>query len=206
MVKRAIEIQRKYANRPRRKLIVLGVEGKQNKTEMLYFDELAKRTKNCTFVYANSKNDPLGIVNSVIDKAKREEIEQDDLAIAMFDVDNDESKRKQIVMAENKAKESEYNIKVLTSNPCFEIWYLEHFGFTTKPFKDGKDVEKELLKHINNYEKSRCPIEVIYLKTKQAITNVEKLREFNMLNSTEKNEHYYNPSTNVDILVKEIIQ
>lgn len=207
MVRKVVEIERKISNRKQRKLIVLGLEGKHNKTEMLYFQEIAKKVKNYAFAFARNKVDPIGIVNCTIDKSKNEELDlsSGDMAIAMFDVDNDSNKKKQIIDARKIADASKYKVKILTSNPCFEVWYLQHFGFSTKPFASSKQLKKEMRKHIPNYNENYCEFEVLYPRIKEAITNTQRLREHHKNNSKNTETDYWNPSTSVDELIEKII-
>ena len=66
------------------------------------------------------------------------------MAISVFDLDADESKVLQLNEAKEKAEKK--NISIVSSNPCFEVWYLEHFGYTTKPFESSAAVIKEVKK------------------------------------------------------------
>lgn len=45
------------------------------------------------------------------------------------------------------------NISVFLSNPCFEIWYLLHFRYSTKLYGSNEEVIKELGSYISDYSK-----------------------------------------------------
>ena len=47
------------------------------------------------------------------------------------------------------------NITIIINNPCFEYWILLHYKSTTKNFNNCAEVEKELKKHLPDYEKTR---------------------------------------------------
>lgn len=192
--------------RTERKLIVLGCEGKNNQTEELYFTSLERKYKNYHFVFACGKNDPVGIVKQTIEKAKRTNInlKQGDLAFSVFDVDVDRAKEKNIDSARNLAKSSKYKIDIITSNPCFEVWYLMHFASSTKPFNSSNGAINELSKYINNYSKTIDYSELLLPNTNNAIVNSEKLISYHKSFAKEKNQDYYNPCTYVHEIVKQV--
>lgn len=207
MVRKIREYNRPKKTRTRRKVIILGLEGKLNKTEVSYFSSLERELKNIHFIYAKNNTDPISIVNSTISKAKSEEIKlaDGDMAISIFDVDNNLNKKNQIKIAKLKANKSKYKVRVITSNPCFEVWYLEHFLYTTKLFQSSKQLKKEMNQYINEYKENGNYFMVLYPNTKKAILNCERLRKHNKKIYPSKDEEYYNPSTNVDEIVKELI-
>lgn len=94
------------------------------------------------------------------------------------------------------------NIQVAISNPCFELWYLLHFRYTTRAFNSYEEVVAELRKHITNYDKA---VDVYgrledYLGT--AVDNAKRLEQYQI-----DNQHTYpfgvevNPFTDVYRLV-----
>lgn len=207
MVRKIKEYNRPKNTRIRRKVIVLGLEGKLNKTEVSYFSNLERELKNIHFIYANNNTDPISIVNSTISKAKHEEIKlaDGDMAISIFDVDNNLNKKNQIKVAKVKASESKYKVRLITSNPCFEVWYLEHFLYTTKQFQSSKQLKKEMNQYINEYKENGDYFMKLYPNTEKAILNCERLRKYNNETYPNEDEEYHNPSTNVDEIVKELI-
>ena len=50
--------------------------------------------------------------------------------------------------------EKHYNIVVIVNNPCLEFWLLLHYEATSKYFNNGEEAEKQLKKHLKDYEKS----------------------------------------------------
>ena len=51
--------------------------------------------------------------------------------------------------------EKHKNIVIIVNNPCFEFWLLLHFEVTTKYFDTCEGVEKQLKKHLKDYEKTQ---------------------------------------------------
>jgi hypothetical protein len=75
---------------------------------------------------------------------------------------------------------------VVVNNPCLEFWFLLHFKYTSKSFKDCDDLQKELKKHLKDYKKTEKYYTKndndIYLRLKEhlntALENSKKLGEF----------------------------
>lgn len=183
MVKRIKKVTKGRVTRERKRIIVIGTEG-QNKSEVLYFRELEKRQNryHCIFAQGN-ETDPVKIVRNTARKVKEEELsfKEGDMAISVFDLDADEAKFLQL--QEAKAVAGKKSIQIITSNPCFEIWYLEHFGFSTKPFPSSGAAVKELEKKLPGYQKNHCDFETLYPKTKEAINNCERLDKYHADNN-----------------------
>lgn len=201
-----VEFDRNTTRKTRNKLVVLGLEGKNNKTEMLYFRELEKKLNNVHFCFACKNTDPVNITNYSIDKAKKEEIDKElgDFVAVIFDVDNDSKKETKITTANKIAKKSNYEVEIFTSNPCFEIWYIEHFVYTTKSFVNSRKVKQEMNTYIDNYEKNLNIFNSIYPKTEQAIANIKKLRNHHEINTKNARKEYWNPYTEIDILLSKL--
>lgn len=79
------------------------------------------------------------------------------------------------------------NVVVVVNNPCLEFWFLLHFEKTSKYFNTCASAEKQLKKHIKNYEKTQKFFtkqnDDIYLKLKPnlktALENSIALGNFN---------------------------
>ena len=195
MVKRIKKVVKEKATRERKKIIVVGTEG-QNKTEVLYFRELEKKQNkyHCIFAQGN-ETDPVKIVRNTARKAKEEELslKEGDIAISVFDLDADESKQAQLKAAKEDAEKK--NVCIVNSNPCFEVWYLEHFRHSTKAFTNSNAVIRELEKHLPGYRKNVCDFESLYPKTGEAIKNCEKLDRYHAENNAA--DEFANPRTDI---------
>jgi hypothetical protein len=85
------------------------------------------------------------------------------------------------------------DVHLIINNPCLEFWILLHFEMTSKYFDSCDKVIKKLKTHtpVSDYKKSQKYYTKqgsdIYLKLKpflkQAITNSNKLKEFDFQNS-----------------------
>ena len=200
MVKRIKKVTKGKVTRERKKLVVIGAEG-LNKTEILYFKELENKQNVYHCIFARgSETDPVKIVLNTAKKARKEEVsfQKGDMAISVFDLDVDEAKYAQL--EEARVEAGKRNVRIVSSNPCFEIWYLEHFGYTTKPFIDSNAVIRELEKKMPGYRKNRCDFDTLYPKTEEAIINCEKLDKYHADNNVDV--EFANPRSSVYKIVK----
>jgi hypothetical protein len=60
------------------------------------------------------------------------------------------------ILSEYEKELKQYpKVVLIKNNPCIEFWLLLHFEFTTKTFDKCTDAEKQLKKHLADYEKTR---------------------------------------------------
>lgn len=98
------------------------------------------------------KTDPYGIVEEAVERQRKF-----DKVYCAIDRDSHESFDEAILLARRHKK-----IEIIASYPCFEVWFILHFGYTRKPFnRSGKHsagdrVSMELRKKpgMEDYEKS----------------------------------------------------
>ncbi len=141
--------------------------------------------------------DPLGIVKSAIkSKSKYDHV------YCVFDRDSHEN----FNAATALAREHKNHITLIISNPCFEYWYILHFGFTRRPYiqegnrSSGDSVIKELRQKegMNKYQKGD-KIDIFSMlseRLEDAETHAEKIF------SIAKEYSEYNPSTEVYKLIE----
>lgn len=206
MVKRIKRVTKNKNTRERKKLIVVGTEG-NNKTEIQYLRNLEKDQKQYHFIFAQgNETDPVKIVNNTLKRSKQEKLKfkSGDLAVSMFDLDLDESKIKQLKEAKEHSLNG--NICIISSNPCFEIWYLEHFGYTSKAFNSSSELIRCLKKKIPGYHKNQCDYKLLQSHTDEAIMNCKRLDEYHKKNGKNSPFEFNNPRTDVYKLVEVILQ
>jgi predicted acetyltransferase len=84
------------------------------------------------------------------------------------------------------------NVVVIVNNPCLEFWLLLHFEHTSKSFETCADAEKQLKKHLADYEKSQRYFTKqdtdIYFRLRPklafALENAKLLKQFDHSNPT----------------------
>ncbi len=205
MVKSIKKVVKTRPTRERRKIIVVGTEG-NNKTEEIYLRSLEKKQSKYHFIFADGNDtDAVNIVKSTIKKARAEGISNrnGDFSVSIFDLDTEKSKENQYLRA--KAIAEGKNIMLISSNPCFELWFLEHFCFTTKPFNGSVNLIKELKSFIPDYTKNHGVFDELYSKLNDAIMNCERLDKYHLANGASEQLQFCNPQTEVYKLVKRVM-
>ena len=196
--------QRKRNTEKRKRIpfVIIGCEG-NNKTEKIYFRNFNSRKCMIKFSRGNS-TDPKGIVQELINFIHSEvELEENDKIYAIFDTDVGQNKNDQIDAAKKLAKES--GIEIITSTPTFEVWFLLHFGFTTKTFATNSELQEELKRHIPNYLKKDNTYLIIKDLTNQAIKNAKELESYQLKLGKILDSEKCNPHSSVYKIVEELI-
>lgn len=195
--------KRNANTRKRKVIIVLSTEGK-NKTEKLYFRKFNSEKVRIHFSKGGATH-PEGMISELIEELKEIDFQPElgDKAYCVLDSDFVESKNTQIAKADKKAKMEK--IDVIVSGPCFEVWYLCHFVYSTKQYSSNEEVIKELEKYIPGYSKSKEGIyEFLMPNQEKAIEYAKKLEEYNAQNGKRLHTLEFMPSTEVYKVVNEI--
>lgn len=161
--------------RKRKPVMLIAAEGK-NKTEKLYFTSFQDQHGKYSIRFATGlETDPVGLLKAVEKSWEKNElsVKDGDKAYIVLDMD---CKPEKIQLVKELQKRSK-NIKFIPSNPCIEVWFILHYTYTTRQFKDGKEPKKELEKHIPGYEESMDISEIIRPKITDAKKNIELLRK-----------------------------
>ncbi len=189
--------------RKRKSKILIAAEGK-NKTEKIYFNnfEDGKKTYNITYAKGNN-TDPLKLVKMLIKEIKDLDLRDDDIAYCIFDTDVDPNKNKIIEDAIQLAKKN--NIKVITSSPCFELWFLLHYDYTTANM-NNEEIIKRLKSYYPKYAKNINIYPDIIEKIDSAIECAKKLEEYQIDNIRKIGTVEANPNTEVYKIVEYLIK
>ncbi|MDR1404831.1 MAG: RloB family protein [Candidatus Methanoplasma sp.] len=118
----------------------------EGKTEALYLRHLKERNSNVEVMVCESENkNPSKMVGNCVHKMKEKgvDVSQGDIAFCVFDVYN--NKEDDLRAAAVAAKKS--GIKLIVSNPRFEIWLLMHFRSVSGLPADAK-IEDMLSVHL----------------------------------------------------------
>jgi hypothetical protein len=163
------------------------VEGKTEKTYLKEFKcyelnnkinmDIYSQLKSCDVLCSNKNS-----VDDVIKTLREAEQKGYDKVFYVFDKDvllaqdNNTPKGKQKPSEKLKVmKEKLENTTILENSPCFELWLLLHFIFTTRSFNNCDDVMNELKKYDNSYKKGNAIYQEYMDKLEFAIKNAEKL-------------------------------
>ena len=197
--------RREKARRAPYERVLIVCEGK--KTEPCYFrglcQDLRLNPKNVVIEDRKSGLDPKSLVTFAIETFKKDK--DFDHVFCVFDKDKHVSYNAALDKIRATRLAGGTILHAITSVPCFEIWLLLHFTFTTHPFSAaGDDSNCALVIHeldrkgyIRGYEKGcRDIFNVLSDKLETAIHNTGKLENFHKTSQTD------NPSTKVHELVQ----
>ena len=186
-------------------MIIITAEGR-NETEARYFNNF--RTADCPYIIkfhkAGHLTDPTKLAESIRKRwdAEDADVRTGDMAFVVVDLDNKESNAKEIQQLEAKNRVE----KFIVSNPCFEVWYLLHYGFSTKSYINADAVIRELKKQYPEYEKTSDMYPLLKDKMGDAIINAERLEHYFKAEWRLHPDADCNPSTDVHNLVKMLIE
>ena len=208
---RRVEHNRRISNdrvrkvRKQKSKILIAAEGK-NKTEKTYFSNFEDGKKSYNITYARGNNtDPLKLVKMLIkeiDELKLD-LQDDDVAYCIFDTDVDTNKNKIIEEAIQLARKN--NIKIITSSPCFELWFLLHYDYTTANM-DSEEVIKRLKEYYPKYEKNINIYPDIIKEIDLAIDRAKKLEKYQTDNNRRIGTVEANPNTEVYKIVEYLMK
>ena len=208
---RRIEHNRRISNdrvrkvRKQKSKILIAAEGK-NKTEKTYFSNFEDGKKSYNITYARGNNtDPLKLVKMLIEEIDelKLDLQDDDVAYCIFDTDVDPNKNKIIDEAIQLAKKN--NIKIITSSPCFELWFLLHYDYTTANM-DSEEVIKRLKEYYPKYEKNINIYPNIIKEIDLAINRAKKIEKYQIDNNRRIGTVEANPNTEVYKIVEYLMK
>lgn len=231
-LKRSAEKSREQLRKKRKQnpTILIICEGKD--TETIYLDNFNSRYTKVDVRIAdrNSKGknkgkatDPENLVKKAIEIQKKDydiNEKDGDRVWCVFDVDINysnnnaiQSKITEIDTAKSLANKN--HIRLGVSNPCFELWYLMHFEYTTANLKNYNAVKERLDKYIKNYDKNKNVYDELKPYLKDAINRTKKLKQYHeslgktlpniesdYLKITADNIVKNNPYTNISDLIE----
>lgn len=196
--------ERNSFRRARRPIIFLAAEGK-NKTETLYFRDFGQDVNRIIKFAPGNHTDPVNMVNELKSFLSENDFSLDlgDKAYCLIDADVNPAKNEQIAKAEELAKKA--GIEIILSVPCFEIWFLSHYIFSTKQYTSSAEVVVELQKYIPCYGKSTSGVyEKTKILTSTAHENAVRLEKYCEKNGFSVHTTEFMPSTDVYRIVDEL--
>ncbi len=205
MVRKVDQKKRGKVSRKTKKIILMGAEGK-NQTERKYFKAFNQVQSEYKIMAGKGNNtDPVGVVEDLLKSAKQEELDlkDGDILACFIDVDFKNGRDQELRAAMKLARQN--NISVFLSNPCFEIWYLLYFRYSTKLYGSNEEVIKELGCYISDYSKSKDVYNLIENKIDQALLNTKRLESYHLENGTNDRLKKL-PSTEAYKLIEMILE
>lgn len=178
------------------------------KSEPAYFRGLriAYRLSNANIhVMPADGSDPMSIVTFAENEIARSRNGYDK-AFCVFDRNGHANYKAALVRIANSPSGRTGKLQAITSWPCFEVWLLLHFRYSSAPFNRTASESscdraiRELLKVFPAYTKGHKTIfEELANQMSSAITNAKRLHAHNMSCNSS------NPSTRIHTLVEYLI-
>lgn len=125
-----------------------------------------------------------------------------DVAYCVFDTGIDLNKNKIIEEAIRLAMKN--HIKIITSSPCIELWFLLHYDYTTANMS-SESVIKRLKKFYPQYEKNVNIYPDIIENLDTAIKRAKKLEKYQLDNNRRIGTVEANPNTELYKIVEYLI-
>ena len=183
-----------------RNVVIIVTEGD---TERIFFNSLKQRNLNIEIKPEKGKRtNARQLVEYCVERIKTYElnVEDGDLAICAFDIDNNSEKDVKAALdnAEN------HGIIVALSNPCFELWYLLHFR-DIDHHVTSREIRGYLSKYIEDYDKTEDYRALLTPLRKEALArakNIAKKRDIKVIRDYADDQS--NPCTNVHIVIDTI--
>lgn len=192
--------KRNSANRNPKPVILIIAEGK-NVTETVYFNSFQNQHSRYSIriLSVGHETDPQNMLMRIEDFWKKQELkaENGDRAFVVLDLDCDDKKADLI----KKLSQKSTNTRFIVSNPCFEVWFLLHFRYSTHSYLNSNEVIADLKSYIPNYEKTTDISCKIINNIDIAIDNAFKLKSY--YDSLERKwpSNDCNPRTDVPIII-----
>ncbi len=179
-------------------LVLIKYEGK-NSAEQVYFNNYKRRDLRIKYATGNS-TDIKGMLDDLIIYMKKEDINvaNNDKIYLIVDTDLKSSKVNELMEIEEKCKEN--GIKIITSAPTFEIWYLIHFRSNNLVFQNSESVKRALKEYIPDYKETKNVFSTIENNTDNAIRISKELEQ----RGTSSNKYDLNPHTDIYKVVEDI--
>lgn len=202
--KRKISSDRVRKVRKQKNKIIIAAEGK-NKTEKIYFSHFDDGKKSYSISFAKGNyTDPFNLVKMLIDEIKKIglDLTDGDEAYCVFDTDMDPTKNS--IISEAKKLAIDNNIKIISSTPSIELWFLLHYDYTTANMSN-KDLMNRLKSYYINYDKNVDIYPHINSKINEAIEKAKRLEKYQLDNGRVIGTVEANPNTEVYKIVEELL-
>lgn len=183
------QIEKRGQRRRKLKPVILIVtEGSQ--TEPKYFEHYRSRQTNIDIRVVGSRTkggetDYLGLIRKAVEYQSKNQISASngDAVWVVADGDVNYNNPDPIAAKDNLLSRARKladakGIHIAISNPCFEFWYLLHFQYTTKFFKDYPAVMTALTAYLPDYEKAGDVYAQLSEHTTDAIQNAKRVEQY----------------------------
>lgn len=198
--------QRGVAGRKRKPVMFISLEG-NNKTEKFYLNSLNKDqgVKFSLQFTPGHETNPKRMWTALHDSMKEVFSASDgDKAYCVCDRDYEAHKLERI--REIKREASCDHAKIIVSNPCFELWFLNHFRYSTRAYGSTQDLISDLCDYIPCYKKNADYYQ-LHLKSRTTDALNHSKRQSEQVNIDQQSDDIVinNPGTEVAGIVQTLI-
>lgn len=204
------EISRGRNRRIPHPVIIIVCEGA--KTEPTYFKHFKKRDKllRVEIVKGAKGTSYQAVINKAIE-AKEKHVGKTETEWSVWcvsDVDADlktpySQSSKNSQLREYAKEAANHGFKVALSNPCFEVWFLLHFTYTTGYLQNYGVVARKLSEYLGDYQKDTDIFGILLAEQETAINRAKRLNAFHIeQGKADYMDTSVNPHTNVWELVE----
>ena len=201
--------ERGSAWRPKNRKIIIAAEG-TNVTERQYFESFLDDHPgfDIEFVTKKGATDPETLMENIDEywEANKKQLSADngDEAFIVLDLDCHDWKGNTI----KRLAKASLHATFIVSNPCFEIWFLLHYQYSTHYFAKSKDIEDALnvKGRIPNYSKTMKVYGCIKDRLDTALTNADRLARFYNDQHLGWPSDQCNPRTDVPKLIRKLLE
>lgn len=198
--------RRGVARRKRKPVMFISLEG-NNKTEKQYFKSLNDdHGQKYSLKFTPGRETDLQNMWHTLHDLMSEVFSARDGDKAFCICDRDHEAYKLDRIRELKQEANRDDAKIIVSNPCFEIWFLNHFRYSTRRYHSVHELMEDMCRYIPYYEK-KVDYYQKHLKsnTSDAITN--SIRQIEQVNGSNSSTEYVieNPGTEIAKIVQMII-
>lgn len=199
-IRRAQSYARRAPTKDPYDTVLVVCEGRKTEPNYLNGLKAAYRLSSANVMVTNAPGtDPMTIVTHTESKMAEDEY---DRVFSVFDRDTHPNFNEAILRVRQSVRGRAGTWKAVTSTPCFELWLLLHFRYSTAPIVQtgqrsaGDMAERELRTFLPNYNKADGAIyERIAVMTEVGLDNALRLSKHNRTSGSD------NPATDVHTLV-----
>jgi len=163
-------VNRKGNYRKQKNLIIIVCQGLE--TEPNYFRHFSKENGSFLLKIKAKGKDPISLMKYAKYLKENEfALSRNDKIYCIYDVNS--TSEKSLKIAQELAKN--IGLTPCISNPCFELWFLLHFAYSTSGLSSYSDVKRDLIKYISRYDKSMDVHDQLLPKQPNAIRHAKEL-------------------------------
>lgn len=181
--------------RKRKPIFFVACEGAHNKTESNYLQHFKNNNGVSLKIKPTSNTAPETMLDYIYHYAQNNGYEKrsGDKIFMICDIDTKE-KRHRLCQDNFLAQARKKNVTVIMSNPSLEVWFLDHFIFTSHCFSSQKEIIQCLKQYLPKYKKSD---DVYPSLPSWTIAKKNAIRQW----ASPRDNIPESPGTNVDVLL-----